>query len=142
MKQLSVALITIGILVGFVHAQEIGVRFGDIVGNDVAVDFVFGSRGQRVHGDVSFGDGVGVEVLVDVVMRPLSGEAFYYYLGIGAFSWIGDPFSLGFSAEFGLEYRFNKLPIAIGLDWRPALRVIDNTKFFADRFGLNIRFVF
>ena len=95
-----------------------------------------------MHGDVSFGDGVGVEILVDVVMRPLAGEAFYYYLGIGAFSWIGDPFRLGVSAELGLEYRFNKLPIAIGLDWRPALRVIDNTEFFADRFGVNIRVIF
>lgn len=142
MKKLFVTLVTISILAGFVHAQEIGVRFGDIVGNDVAVDFVFGSRGHRIHGDVSFGDGVGVELLVDVVMRPLSGEAFYYYLGIGPFAWIGDPFRLGVSAELGLEYRFNNLPIAIGLDWRPSLRVIDNTKFFADRFGLNIRFVF
>ena len=104
LKKLSVTLITIGILAGFVHAQEIGVRFGDIVGNDVAVDVVFGSRGQRVHADVSFGDGVGVEVLVDVVMRPLSGEAFYYYLGIGPFAWIGDPVRLGVSAELGLEY--------------------------------------
>jgi hypothetical protein len=142
MKKFVFALLTIGIITGLSQAQEIGVRFGDIVGNDVAVDFVFGSRGQRIHGDVSFGDGVGAEVLVDVVMRPLSGEAFYYYLGIGPFAWIGDPFRLGVSAELGLEYRFNSLPIAIGLDWRPALRVIDDTKFFADRFGLNIRFVF
>ena len=142
MKKFVFVLLTMSIITGSLQAQEIGVRFGDIVGNDVAVDFVFGSRGQRIHGDVSFGDGAGVEVLVDVVMRPLSGEAFYYYLGIGPFAWIGDPFRLGVSAELGLEYRFNSLPIAIGLDWRPSLRVIDNTKFFADRFGLNIRFVF
>ena len=61
MKKFVFALLTIGIITGLSQAQEIGVRFGDIVGNDVAVDFVFGSRGQRIHGDVSFGDGVGAE---------------------------------------------------------------------------------
>jgi hypothetical protein len=142
LKKLVVTLFIVSLFAGFVHAQEIGVRFGDIVGNNVAVDVVFGSKGSRIHADVSFGDGVGIEALVDLVVRPLSGEAFHYYLGFGAFSWIGDPFRLGISGELGLEYRFNSLPIAIGLDWRPALRLISETKFFADRFGFNIRFVF
>jgi hypothetical protein len=142
LKKLGISLFILCIFTGFVHSQEIGVRFGDIVGNNVAVDAVFGSKGRRVHADVSFGDGVGVEALVDLVVRPLSGEAFYYYLGFGAFSWIGDPFRLGISGELGLEYQFNSIPISIGLDWRPSLRLISETKFFADRFGFNIRFVF
>ena len=142
MKKLGVLLFIMGILAVFGNAQELGVRFGDIVGNDVAVDAVFGHKGQRIHADVSFGDGVGVEALFDLVMKPVQGEAFYYYLGIGGFAWLGDPFSLGISGELGLEYRFNKVPIALGLDWRPSLRVIDNTKFLADRFGFNIRVVF
>lgn len=142
MKKLIVALCIMSLLAIFGHAQEIGVRFGDIVGNNVAVDAVFGSKGRRIHADVSFGDGVGIEALVDLVVRPLSGEAFHYYLGFGAFSWIGDPFRLGISGELGLEYRFNSVPIAIGVDWRPALRLISDTKFFADRFGFNVRLVF
>ncbi|MGD9346775.1 MAG: outer membrane insertion C- signal [Candidatus Aminicenantes bacterium] len=142
MKKLFATLFIVCLFAGSVYSQEIGVRFGDIVGNNVAVDFVFGSKGTRIHADVSFGDGVGIEALADLVVRPLSGEAFYYYLGFGAFSWIGDPFRLGISGELGLEYRFNSVPIAIGLDWRPSLRLISETKFFADRFGFNIRFVF
>ena len=142
MKKLAVGLFIVSLVAGLAHAQEVGVRFGDIVGNNVAVDAVFGHKGNRIHADVSFGDGVGIEALVDLVMRPLQGEAFYYYLGIGVFSWIGDPFSLGISGELGLEYRFNNVPIALGVDWRPSLRVIDKTKFHADRFGFNIRFVF
>jgi len=142
LKKSIVALFIVVILTGSVHAQEIGVRFGDIVGNNVAVDAVFGSHGYRVHADVSFGDGVGVEALLDLVVRPLKGEAFHFYLGAGGFTWLGDPFRLGFSGELGLEYRFNSVPIAIGLDWRPALRLIDETKFIADRFGFNVRFVF
>ena len=130
------------ILAGSLHAQEIGVRFGDIIGNNVAVDAVFGSKGYRIHADVSFGDGVGAEALIDFVVKPLKGEAFHFYMGAGGFTWLGDPFRLGFSGELGLEYRFNSVPIAIGLDWRPSLRLIDKTKFLADRFGFNVRFVF
>jgi hypothetical protein len=76
------------------------------------------------------------------VVKPLKGEAFHYYIGVGAFTWLGDPFRLGVSGELGLEYRFNSVPIALGLDWRPSLRLIDETKFLADRFGFNVRFVF
>jgi hypothetical protein len=142
LRKLVVGLFIAVVLSGYGQAQEVGVRFGDIVGNNVAVDAVFGHRGNRIHADVSFGDGVGIEALFDFVMKPVQGEAFYYYIGFGAFSWIGDPFRLGVSGELGLEYRFNKVPIALGIDWRPALRLIDETKFHAGRFGLNIRFVF
>jgi hypothetical protein len=143
MKKLFVLFFIMGVLAGFSQAQEIGVRFGDIVGNNVAVDVVFGSQGYRVHGDVSFGKGsVGAEALFDLVVRPMSGEAFSFYMGIGAFGWFGDPFQLGVSSEVGIEYRFNTIPIVLGVDWRPSLRVIDDTKFIADRFGFNVRFVF
>jgi hypothetical protein len=142
MKRTLLIFCTMGLLAVFGNAQEIGVRFGDIVGNNVALDAVFGSHGYRVHADVSFGDGVGVEALLDLMVKPLKEEAFNVYMGVGAFAWLGDPFTLGISGEIGLEYRFNSIPVAIGLDWRPALRLIDNTKFHADRFGLNIRFVF
>ena len=142
MKKLILVLFITVMLTGFASAQEIGIRWGDIVGNDVAVDAVFGVGGQRIHADLSFGSSLGLEVLSDFIVAPLSGEAFYYYVGAGAFAWFGDPFQLGVLGELGLEYRFNGVPIALGLDWRPSFRIIDNTKFHADRFGLNVRWVF
>ncbi|HZX75187.1 MAG TPA: outer membrane insertion C- signal, partial [Cyclobacteriaceae bacterium] len=46
------------------QAQELGVRFGDVLGNDVAVDALFSAgKFSRIHADVSFGSGVGVEAL-------------------------------------------------------------------------------
>ena len=126
---------------GSAMSQEIGVRFGDIVGNNVAVDFVWGTKSTRMHADVSFGDGVGVELLFDFINKPLGGEAFYWYLGIGPFAWLGDPFKLGAVVEIGLEYRFKGVPIVIGADWRPSFEIIENTNFHADSFGLNIRWV-
>jgi hypothetical protein len=142
MIKLRLVFILLMLLASLGMAQEVGVRFGDIVGNNVAVDAVFGFKGHRIHADVSFGDGVGIEALSDFIVKPLEGEAFYYYIGAGVFTWLGDPFRLGVLGELGLEYRFNKVPIAIGLDWRPSFRIIDDTKFLFDRFGLNVRWVF
>ena len=142
MKKLILVLFITAMLTGLATAQEVGVRFGDIVGNNVAVDGVFDFKGKRIHADVSFGDGVGIEALYDFIVKPLEGEAFYYYVGAGAFTWLGDPFRLGVLGELGLEYRFNGVPIALGLDWRPSFQIIDDTKFHFDRFGLNVRWVF
>ena len=126
-----------------VAAQEIGVRFGEITGGNVALDAVFSTSSfSRVHGDLSFGDGVGIDLLWDFFYRPLGGEAFNWYLGFGPYAFIGSPFKFGIAAEAGLEYHFNGVPIAIGADWRPRLRLIDNTDFLWGGFGLNIRFVF
>ena len=128
-----------------VNAQELGLRFGDALGmgNNVAIDGVFAfGEFNRLHADVNFGNGVGVEVLWDFIYRPLGGEAFYWYVGAGASLFLGDPFILGVAGEIGLEYHFNSVPIALGADWRPVLIIIEDTDFETGGFGLNVRWVF
>jgi hypothetical protein len=135
-------LFTLLVMVGFFQfnqAQEIGIRFGDAVGGNYAVDGVISLAGfSRIHADVSFGDGVGVEALWDFIYKPL-GE-FNWYVGVGAFAFLGDPFQLGVSGELGLEYHFD-FPLAIGADWRPSFRIVDDTHFSAKGFGVNVRYV-
>jgi len=142
MKKLVVVLSLM--FIGYASsAQELGVRFGNVLDNSVALDGVFKvGKFSRVHADLSFGDGVGIEALWDFLYRPIGGEAFNWYLGVGPSMLIDDPFLLGISGEVGLEYRFNGVPIALGLDWRPTLYVVENTSFEAGGFGLNIRYVF
>ena len=126
--------------VGF--SQEVGVRFGDVLGNNIAVDGIFNTgKFNRLHADVSFGDGVGVEVLWDFLYRPLSGEAFKWYVGGGVSSLIDDPFWLGISGEVGLEYVF-KFPLSLSADWRPTFYFIDDTDFRSGGFGVNARWIF
>jgi hypothetical protein len=142
MKKLFSIITVIIIFSTITSAQELGVRFGDATGGNVAVDGIF-SLGSysRIHGDVSFGDGVGIDLLWNFIYKPLGEEALNWYAGVGAFTFLGDPFQLGVNGEIGLEYRF-KFPISVSADWRPAFRIVEDTDFNAGGFGLNIRYRF
>ncbi len=128
---------------GLMSAQEIGVRFGDITGNSVAVDGVFDFKGSRLHADVSFGgDGVGIDALYDFIYKPLGAEAFYWYAGVGPSAYFGDDFLLGVSGEAGLEYRFTALNLVLGVDYRPTFWILEDTDFNWGSFGINVRYCF
>ncbi len=126
----------------FLSAQEIGIRFGEVSGNNIAVDGVFDFNGSRIHANLSFGDGVGLDALWDFVYEPLGDEALNWYAGVGPSTYFGDDFFLGVSGEIGLEYVFNDAPIVIGFDYRPTFWILKNTNFDWGGFGLNIRYIF
>lgn len=149
-------LLVLAIVMGSIlasNAQELGVRFGDVSGGNVAIDGIF-STGQfsRIHADVSFGNGFGVDALWDFLYRPLGDEAFNWYMGIGPYLGVFDKtksdgtsstnFNFGAAYEIGLEYKFISIPIALGLDYRPLLEIIDHTSFHWGGFGFNVRYVF
>ncbi len=126
------------------QAQELGIRFGNANGNNVAVDGVF-ALGQfsRVHADVSFGNGgVGIDALWNPVYDNISDSDFKWYAGFGPTLFLADDFKLGAAGEIGAEYPFSEIPLTIGLDWRPYFIIIENTNFDAGGFGLNIRWRF
>jgi hypothetical protein len=144
-RQLFVFLAIVAGSVLTSNAQELGIRFGGTNGfGGVAVDGVFGlGQFSRIHADLGFyKGGVGIDALWDFIDKPLGNEAFNWYLGAGPSTYIGDDFDLGVSGEIGLEYHFSGVPIALGVDWRPTFWIIDETRFGADSFGLNVRYVF
>jgi hypothetical protein len=119
------------------------VRFGNVTAGNVAIDAIFGTgKFSRLHADLSFGSGMGADLLWDFIYRPVGDEAFNWYLGAGPYMLIDDPFWLGVAGEIGLEYRFNSVPVALGFDWRPRLSIIEVTDFHFEGFGLNVRYVF
>ena len=137
------------VLVSFVicsygaYSQEIGVRWGEVLGNDIALDAILRSGdGHRMHVDLSFGNDFGLEILWDVLYRPLGDSPLYWYIGVGPSMLFSDPFFFGISGEAGLEFRFAKLPIAIGADWRPTWQIVEDSNFETGGFGVNARFVF
>lgn len=124
------------------QAQEIGLRFGNVNGNNVALDGVFAlGEFSRVHGDLSFGGGgVGIDLLWNPIYRPIPDiEEVNYYLGFGPSLFLGDPFRFGVAGEIGAEYVFEDLPIVVGLDWRPYFILVETTKVDFGGFGLNVR---
>lgn len=126
------------------YSQELGIRFGNAMANksSVAIDGVFAlGKYSRIHADVSFGNGVGVEALWDFLYRPIPNSPINWYVGAGPALYLGTPFGLGASGEVGIEYRFEDVPIALGLDFRPTFVLIEKTDFVAN-FGFNARYIF
>ena len=123
--------------------QELGIRFGDAIGGNAAVDgLVSISKYSRVHVNVSFGNGIGADALYDFMFRPFGDGTLYWYTGIGPSVRFDDPFLLGVAGELGLSYMFKNVPISISGDWRPTFMIIENTNFEAGWFGVNVRYVF
>jgi hypothetical protein len=142
MKKALLVMCLLFVLSAAGFTQEVGVRFGNISGGNVALDAVFStSKFSRIHGDLSFGDGMAIDLLWDFYYQPFGKEAFNWYVGAGPYAFFGSPFQLGLAAEIGLEYHFRGIPIAIGGDWRPVLRIIDNTDLDWGGFGFNVRLV-
>ena len=143
-RQLFVVMVIVTGSVLTSNAQELGLRFGGTNGaGGIAIDGVFGEGSGRIHGNLGFYEGgIGVDALWDLLYKPFGREAFYWYLGVGPTTYLGNEFWLGVSGEIGIEYRFETVPVAIGIDWRPTIWLVKETKFGADSFGLNIRYVF
>lgn len=125
------------------NAQEIGIRLGDVLGNDAAIDMVVPTGNTaRLHADLSFGDHVGAELLYDFVNKSLGDTpGLNWYAGVGGSALFTDDLFLGASGEIGLEYHFD-FPMAIGADWRPTFWIIEETELRGDSFGLNVRYIF
>lgn len=148
MKRIVLLIAFVAASLTLTQAQELGLRFGSFTGKGgVAVDGIF-STGEfsRIHADVSFGGGVGVDLLWDFIYRPLGDEAFNWYLGAGPFLYLpfneDYNFGLGAIAELGISYTFNSVPISLSADWRPYFRLLETTNVSFGGFGLNVRYVF
>ena len=124
-------------------AQEVGLRFGDMDGNNIAIDAVIPIEQRRIHTSVSFGDNVGLDVLYDFVVAPVfKNSGFNYYAGIGLTSLFASEFKLGVMGELGFEYSFRSVPLVAGLDYRPAVIVLEKMDFVYANFGFNFRYRF
>ncbi|WP_084370384.1 outer membrane insertion C- signal [Reichenbachiella faecimaris] len=148
MKKILVLTVVFVSILSSARAQEVGIRLGDVLGNDAAVDAIF-SIGDfsRIHADASFGkqfgeSTVGLEVLYDFFYKPVGDvPGLNWYIGVGPSVLIANDLFLGASGEIGIEYHFD-FPLALGADWRPTFWLIEETDFRGDSFGINARYVF
>jgi len=122
-------------------AQEIGIRFGDMNGNNIGIDATIPIKDKRIHSSVSFGSNVGLDIIYDFAVASIfRSPDLRYYAGIGLTTLFATEFKLGVMGEVGIEYSFPRTPISLGLDYRPAIIVIEKMDFIYGNFGLNVRY--
>lgn len=122
-------------------SQEIGIRLGEFTYSNIAIDGIVNfNDNTRLHGDITFGNGIGANLLYDFSIKNIEQTDFQYYLGTGITTFVGDPFILGVVGEAGIEYMLKNTPITIGIDWRPQLNVINKTALKILQFGINVRY--
>lgn len=143
MKKAFVAVLVMAGLVQLGAAQELGIRIGNKMVGDVAVDGVFSLGSiERIHADLGFEHSVlGIEALWDFLCEPVGSDNFAWYAGAGLAAYFGDDVGLGICGEIGIEYHFDG-PVAAGVDWRPVFILVEETDLVADRIGINLRYVF
>ena len=125
------------------QGQEVGVRFGEMDGNNIGIDGVIPVKDRRIHATVSFGDNVGVDAIYDFLVAPMiKNTGFNYYVGVGITSMFAGDLRLGVVGELGFEYRFRSMPVAVSLDYRPSILVVEKMDFLYGNFGFSTRYVF
>lgn len=120
---------------------ELGVRVGTWTGSGAAVDAMFPVGKNRIHADLgSYKDAFVLSGFFDWKF-PIA-EGFWFYPGPGfELGSVHQEFAMGIGCELGFEYAF-KIPLSIGLDWRPVFGVVYNDGFNYNSVGLNIRYRF
>lgn len=122
---------------------ELGVRlasgdgraFGSIDGmftlNDV----------NRVQADLAL-DNNAIGLAASYQWQSVLQSNFSWFIGPGAYIGFYDNYTpVKIEAVAGFEYHFEEIPLALGLDVRPGIFIIDRDD-FESNFGLNIRYVF
>ena len=94
-------------------------------GSSVAIDSVFTTTDfTRIHADISFVNGVGVDALLDFIYQPIEEKVLHGYVGAGPYAFSGEPLETGFTAEVGWAYQFKNVLLILVMDWRPAVQIL------------------
>jgi len=119
-----------------------GISYKNFVTNSTAVEGILHTRWQ----------GWEVVGLIEYHNEMPSNGNFYWFYGYGAHLGFFDAqYShyasgtytvIGVDGILGLEYEFPKVPIAIGLDWKPYINLIGYSGFFGDGGAFSLRYTF
>ena len=121
----------------------LGIRLSNsspTLSNSISVKY-FLDPSSAVEGLLSFGGSrFGIGGLYQV-HNPLNFPGLKWFYGGGAY--LGFQSSntyLGPTGIIGLDYKFEKIPLNLSLDWKPELDILPKISFVPDAFGLSARF--
>jgi hypothetical protein len=150
------SVIVVILLVGFsqrVHAQTEGPNYKSAIGVKVwpfALNFktFVGNNDRAIELLAYVNNGFRLTGLYEFHTDITTGGNLKLYAGFGAHGGYytntgeSDGISLGLDGVVGLDYKFNKIPLNLALDWQPSFEFITpKTGFQGDRGGIAVRFV-
>jgi hypothetical protein len=98
--------------------------------------------------------GIDLTGLYEIHHSFIDIEGLNWYYGIGGHAgfYNGDYYpygtsgtamnTLGVDLILALEYNFRAIPLNLSLDWKPAINVVGDTRFWGDGGAFSVRFIF
>lgn len=122
---------------------ELGVRLASGDGRAFgSIDAIFTlSDINRIQADLAL-DNNALGLAASYQWQSVLQNKFSWFIGPGAYiGFYENATPMKIEAVAGFEYHFEEIPLALGLDVRPGIFIIDGDD-FESNFGLNIRYVF
>jgi len=129
--------------IGIRAGESFGVTYKHFFNEKLAIEAAVMSRW---HGIYSMG-------LIELHSQVMDIKGFEWYIGAGPsggfwsynndIKWL-DPgksaFVFGITATAGLEYNLKDVPLAIGIDWKPAINLVGYSRPWLDEFSVSLKF--
>jgi hypothetical protein len=138
-------------MVSLLHAQEynqdykigLGIRLSSpspTLSNSVSVKY-FMPAGNAIEGLISFGTHFGIGGLYEIHKALNATPGLKWFYGGGAYvGFEGHETFLGPTGVVGLDYKFDRIPLNLSLDWKPELDILPRINFIPDAFAVTARF--
>lgn len=161
MKHLLGAFIIVWVLADTALAQtSVGLRIGPYYGITLKHSYKANRAVEGIF--MTRRGGASITGLYEVMTPALGVDNLQAFVGIGAhlnlfryrnrayWDWdeeddvpirSEDHITIGVDMILGLDYTFDQLPLAIGLDWKPALNLIGDYGLSVNQYALSMRFI-
>ncbi len=117
---------------------EVGLRFGDNFAIDGTLPI---AQAPRLHAAVyldRFGFGAYGNWVFNLGEGPRN---LRFYAGGGPEIFTERQFDVAVAGDLGVEWAFGEVPVTLGFDWRPSLRLTNGTDLHTGNWGFVARFM-
>jgi len=132
------------LFIASLHAQPYNNAVGIRAGYSSGLNFRHLNDDHQVwEGQFLFNPvGFQFSALFEYQFTPHDKKRVYYYTGAGLFggNWEEEDCA-GIAVSFGAEYVFREVPLTIGLEWKPMVKLYNGFDYVIPDVGMTVRFV-
>lgn len=130
------------------YKSALGIRIGDSQGINYKT---FVASKNAVEGILTIDNGgFGITGLYEIHGTAFSSRDFNWYIGGGGHLYSygngyyhhNNGLVVGLDGIIGIEGKIRSIPLAIGLDWKPAFNIINASSLHTNAIGLSVRYCF